>query len=184
MSGAVIRLAGVAGLFAAVAVAYAQSPSAADETAGGWRGVVVPPYPSGVRELAGSCIGEGPGGDTMCAISIAVLKDEQSGVRTILATRRLHHADGSAVGGDRPLTLVTDAIEPRALDDARADVSIGLCQQDGKDDSRIVAIIQPDVGTEWYTRLSGAWRLDEAGRLAPIDGNGVRCLNEGYGYDG
>ena len=184
MRGADSRLACALVLLCAGTVAQAQSPPAADETASGWRGTVVPPYPSGVRELAGSCIGEGPGGDTMCAISIAVLKDEQSGIRTMLASRRLHHADGSAVGGDRPLMLVTDAIEPRALDDALADVSIGLCQRDGKDDSRIVAIIRPDVGTEWYTQLSGAWRLDENGRLVPIDGSGVRCLNEGYGYDG
>lgn len=184
MRSAVSGLACALVLLVAGAAAHAQSSPSADGTADGWRGAVVPPYPSGVRELAGSCIGEGPGGDSMCAISIAVLKDEQSGIRTILATRRLHHADGSPVGGDRPLTLVTDAIEPRALDDVQADVSIGLCQRDGKDDSRIVAIIHPDVDIEWYTQLSGAWRLGEDGRLAPIDASGIRCLNEGYGYNG
>ena len=159
--------------------AMAQSQSTAQ-----WRDVVVPPYPGGVHELGGSCIGQGPSGDAMCAVSVAVLKDEQSGTRTILAMRRLHHFDGSPVGGDRPLGLVTDALEPEALDDAGNDVSIGLCQRDAQPDSRIVAVIRPDMDTEWYTRFDGVWRLDEAGRFEPMPPEGVRCLNEGYGYEG
>jgi hypothetical protein len=159
-------------------------PTAQAQSAAEWRDVVVPPYPSGVHELGGSCIGQGTSGDAMCTVSVAVLKDEQSGTRTVVAMRRLHHFDGSPVGGDRPLGLVTDALEPEALDDARNDLSIGLCQRDAQPDSRIVAVIRPDVGTEWYTRFDGVWRLDEAGRFQPIAPTGVRCLNEGYGYEG
>ena len=155
-----------------------------DGEAASWRGVVVPPYPSGVNEIAGTCIGQGTSGDAMCAVSVAVLKDEQSGIRTIIATRRLHHFDGSPVGGDRPLGLVTDALEPAALDDSSTDVAIGLCRRNGQDDARIVAIIRPDTATEWYTRFEGVWRLDDDGRLEPIAPAGIRCLNEGYGYDG
>jgi hypothetical protein len=172
----------IAAVLACVALcgtAMAQSQSTAQ-----WRDVVVPPYPDGVHELGGSCIGQGTSGDAMCAVSVAVLKDEQSGTRTVVAMRRLHHFDGSPVGGDKPLGLVTDALEPEALDDAGNDVSIGLCQHDAQPDSRIVAVIRPDVDTEWYTRFDGVWRLDEAGRFQPIGPTGVRCLNEGYGYDG
>lgn len=170
---------------AAVGHAQARASTAAEEAAGGWRDSVVPPYPSGVRELGGSCIGEGSSGEAMCAVSITVVKDEQSGARTILAIRRLHHPDGNAVGGDRPLGLVTDALEPAALDDdATTDVAIGLCQRDGQDDRRIVAIIRPDPAIEWYTQLRGAWRLGGDGRFSAIEAADVRCLNEGYGYDG
>ncbi len=55
------------------------------DVASQWRGTVVPPYLSGMRELGGTCIGPGPGGDAMCAVSVSVLRDEQSGIRTILA---------------------------------------------------------------------------------------------------
>ena len=150
-----------------------------------WRGVVVPPYPSGWRELGGSCIGQGDLPDAMCATMVSLLRDEQSGIRSLFATRPLRHADGSPVGDARqPLELVTDAIEPPALDDAQAEPSIGLCQRDGRGDRRIVAIVHPDADIEWYTRLDGAWRLDDDGRFQPIPADGVRCLNEGYGYDG
>lgn len=169
---------------AAAAAAQTHPSMAAEEAAGGWRDSVVPPYPSGVRELGGACIGEGNSGEAICAVSVAVVKDEQSGVKTILAVRRLHHPDGRAVGGDRPLDLVTDALEPAALDDDATDIVIGLCQRDGHDDSRIVAIVRPDPDIEWYTRLPGAWRLDADGRFSAIEAADVRCLNEGYGYDG
>lgn len=173
-------------LACAAAAAHAQghASTAADESAGGWRGSVVPPYPSGVRELGGACIGEGSSGEAMCAVSISVVKDEQSGARTVLAIRRLHHPDGNAVGGDRPLGLVTDVLEPAVLDDDATEVAIGLCQRDGGDDSRIVAIVRPEPDIEWYTRLRGAWRVGADGRFAAIEAAGVRCLNEGYGYDG
>jgi len=165
--------------------AHAWAVDAGDDSAAhGWRGTVVPPFPSGVRELSGTCIGEGTSGEAICAIAVSVLRDEQSELRTILATRRLHHPDGTAVGGDRPLSLVTDALEPAALDDEGNEVAVGLCQRDGRDDPRIIAIVRPVAEQEWFTVLQGTWRLEDDGRFAGIPAAGVRCRNEGFGYDG
>lgn len=150
----------------------------------GWIGTVVPPYPSGVHELSGSCVAPGPSADAMCEISIHVLRDEQSHVRTVLATRELRHADGARVGGETPSQLVTDAIEPDVLFEAAIEVAVATCQRDGADDPRIVAALVPGPDVEWFADFRGLWRLGDDGRFSVLDPAGVRCRNEGFGYDG
>ncbi|MFT3898007.1 MAG: hypothetical protein QM719_10005 [Thermomonas sp.] len=149
-----------------------------------WVGTVVPPYPSGVHELSGSCVGPGTSGDEICTISIHVLRDEQSHVRTVLASHELRHPDGTLVGGDKPLQLVTDAIEPDVLYDAKIELAVGTCQRDGADDPRIVAALVPGPDVEWFAAFRGLWRLGDDGRFDDLAPAGVRCRNEGFGYDG
>jgi hypothetical protein len=175
----------IAALFALAAVLGIGSACAGElQHEDKWVGTVVPPYPSGVHELQGTCVGSGTSGDELCAVSIQVLRDEQSHVRTVLATRELRHPDGTLVGGDKPLDLVTDAIEPDVLYDAKVEVAVGTCQRDGEDDPRIVAALVPGPDVEWFADFRGLWRLDDDGRFVALDPAGVRCRNEGFGYDG
>lgn len=175
-----LRVAALCAAAFAIGAASAQDADRQEK----WIGTVVPPYPSGVHELSGDCVGPGTSGDEVCMVSIHVLRDEQSHVRTLLATRELHHADGTAVGGDKPLQLVTDAIEPDVLFDAKVEVAVATCQRDGADDPRVLAALVPGPDVEWFSAFRGLWRLGDDGRFQSLDPAGVRCRNEGFGYDG
>ena len=154
-------------------------PVANRETATGWIGKVVPPYPDGIVEQQGSCIGGGDGSEAaICYHSIDVLFDPQSHLRTVLVVEEVPHF------GNQPLGRIVDAIEPIELDNADLQVAVGTCQRDGRDDARLIAIVDPRVEQEWIVHPKRVWRVDPAGALQAMQLSGIRCRNEGFGYDG
>jgi hypothetical protein len=165
----------------ACACALAVAPLAAavaGDGEGGWIGKIVPPHPDGVVETSGSCIGDpGSGPAAICDHAIAVLDDRQGGLRTILALAQVPHF------GNQPLWRIVDALEPDELDDRGIDVAGASCQREARDDAAVVALVRP-AEREWLAAVR-AWRFDAAaGKLLPVDAAGVRCRNEGFGYDG
>jgi hypothetical protein len=144
----------------------------------GWIGKIVPPYPDGIVETSGSGIGDAAAGPAaICDHAIAVLDDPQSGLRTILALAQVPHF------GKQPLWRIADALEPDELDDRGVAVAAASCQREAGDDATVVALVRP-TEREWLAPLR-AWRFDAAaGKLQPLAVAGVRCHNEGFGYDG
>ena len=165
-------------IVSALALMLVVGGTSAQERAHGWIGKAVPPYPEGVEQQQGSCIGDGAGGgpQRICHHMVNVVFDRQSKLRTLLVVQELPHFGKNSIG------LVTDALEPEELDDAALQVSIGTCQQAGRDDGRIVAILKPHEA-EWLAARR-AWRVDGEGRMQALPAKGVRCRNEGFGYDG
>ncbi|MFS8064452.1 MAG: hypothetical protein ACMG5Z_07660 [Luteimonas sp.] len=151
----------------------------ADESGAGWIGKIVPPYPDGVTETSGTCIGEAQfNPETVCDHAFAVLDDPQSKLRTILALEQAPHF------GKLPLWRIVDALEPDELADRSVQVATGTCQQRGSDDATVVALVRV-AGQEWLAPVLRAWRFDvAAGGLLPVAVADIRCRNEGFGYDG
>jgi hypothetical protein len=166
-------------LACACLLAVARPAAAGDGDGGnGWIGKIVPPYPDGIVETSGSCIGDAAAGPAaICDHAIAVLDDPQSGLRTILALAQVPHF------GKQPLWRIADALEPDELDDRGVAVAAASCQREAGDDATVVALVRP-TEREWLAPLR-AWRFDAAaGKLQPLAVAGVRCHNEGFGYDG
>lgn len=180
MPGAILLLATLVFVQSAHAADQALEGAGGDrETATGWIGKVVPPYPEGIIEQQGSCIGGGDGSEAaICHHSIDVLFDPQSHLRTVLVVEEVPHF------GNQTLGRIVDAIEPIELDNADLQVAVGTCQRDGQDDSRLIAIVDPRVEQEWIVHPARAWRVDPAGALKAMQLEGIRCRNEGFGYDG
>jgi len=168
-------------LLCALAVA---GQAMADESGAGWIGKIVPPYPDGVTETTGTCIGGAQFDDgqlnqaTICGHAFAVLDDPQSKLRTILALEQAPHF------GKLPLWRIVDALEPDELADRNVLVATGTCQQRGTDDATVVALVRL-AEQEWLSPVLRAWRFDvAAGKLLPLPVADIRCRNEGFGYDG
>ena len=151
----------------------------ADESGAGWIGKIVPPYPDGVSETTGTCIGGAQfDPSTICDHALAVLDDPQSRLRTIRALEQAPHF------GKLPRWRIVDALEPDELADRDVLVATGTCQQRGTDDATVVALVRV-AEQEWLSPVLRAWRFDvAAGKLLPLPVADLRCRNEGFGYDG
>lgn len=155
-------------------VAIAASVAAAEP---GLVGMIVPPWPDGLKSNTGSCVGSGSEPGQVCARSIATLDDAEDRTLKLLASEFVDRL------GDEPRWRITDAVPYPVL---RRDelVVIATCQRDGIDDAGLIAII--DTGAvhaaelEMLPATRWAVRLDRAtGKFVRVAPSRVRCYNEG-----
>lgn len=139
----------------------------------------VPPYPAGLDELGGTCFsapGSGPD-SRVCAYSISIHGKDMAHVTHALVLRQVGR------DGNHAVWRVLEAVERPAIEGA-AFVHLG-CEP--LDDGRavVLALARTEAAGEWYEPVHQAWAFDfEAERLDEVDATGVRCPNEGYGYEG
>jgi hypothetical protein len=135
----------------------------------------VPPYPAGLENLIGSCLGDTEKGEDICAWSVGTLNHRDSGAAVgVFAGRSLGNAaDGTArwqVTGYLTLPPPKEGY----------DVQIGTCRRSGADDQTIVAIARLDPEAEYSDDVSWAAQLDRSsGALAEVETAGIDCVNVG-----
>ena len=135
----------------------------------------MPPYPAGLENLIGSCIGDTAKGEDICAWSIGTLNPIGSGVAIgVFAGRSLGNAaDGTA------RWLVTGYLTLPAPKEGY-DVQIGMCRRSGVDDQTIVAVARLDPEKEYSDDVTWAAQFDRSsGALAEMPTTGIDCANVG-----
>ena len=148
-----------------------------------WVGAVALPYPSGVHRTR-HLRRRRYRGDEVCrsrSMSCATSRATSARCRPRANTRG---TDGSLVGGDRPLQLVTDAIEPEALDDAKVEVGSAPASAT----ARTIRIPAPRWSPATWNGSRASAACGGGARHGALRWRwirpGARCRNEGFGYDG
>lgn len=165
---------------APAASAPAAQPDAPASGASALVGLVVPPYPDGLAEIAGSCVPSGAGYDRLCDFGIAMVGDGAKGAsgamaRFVTASRK---ADPGADG--KPRWEVLDAVDVPQLPPGY-DLQLGACKLDGKDAPGLIAVVRYGAG-ETSADLKWIRRFDtDAGKLVDVEAAKVSCANPAAG---
>lgn len=154
-----------------IAATLVSLPVAADELVGR----EVPPYPTGLESLVGSCLGDTEKGEDICGWSVGTLNQKASGAPiAVFAGRSAGNApDGTA------RWLVTGHLTLPPPQEGY-DVQIGTCRRSGVDDQTIVAVARLSPDSETSDAVVWAAQLDRSsGTLAELSTAGIDCVNVG-----
>lgn len=156
-----------------------QVPSQVPSAIASWLGREVPPYPDGLEKAEGTCIPGDAGIEHICDYGIAVWRDPQGIYRHLVAGQLLGH-DPAGRARWRLLDVLPYPVLPEGYG-----LTIGLCEIDGRVAPNVAATVDMSRDTEWFAAIDKAWRLDFGRkRLVETRPDGIRCRNEGFGYDG
>jgi len=61
-------------------------------------------------------------------------------------------------------------------------IALGTCRDDGRPDSRVVAVVNYDPDKQWFDRFDSAWEYDyKQDAFVPYPTEHLQCLNARYG---
>ena len=148
-------------------------------------GKTMPPYPSGLRDVGGSCLSDSTDPAHVCDFSIGLLADaggDSEADQNAAAVPRYVVA-GRMAGREGPLALwkITDAQTYPKVGKGYY-WQAGSCRVDKVDDANVIAVVQQSSEEEYLTDVAWARRLDlKSGKFSVLDPARVDCVNEGYG---
>jgi hypothetical protein len=138
-------------------------------------GSIVPPYPAGLSEQEGSCIGDKP--DQPCEWGIGVLANAAGKKVQIVAS-----SDAKRPEEKNARWRVTDAI-PYPPVGKGLELAVATCRSSGAEDSSILAVVRSSK-KEWLQAAGWAYRLDRAsGKFVKLSPQGIDCINTGMDAD-
>lgn len=139
----------------------------------------VPPFPPTLPELGGTCFsapGHGSAAE-VCAYSVSVHGSDADNPSHAMVLKAVGRDDDAAIW------RVLDVIERPEI--AGAGFLHYGCEPLAGDARVVLAVADMASDGEWYDPVHRAWAFDfSAEHIREIDTARVRCLNEGYGYDG
>ena len=141
--------------------------------AGNLKGIIVPPFPDGLKDQGGACIAGSLGIEKICDYSIGVVEKDNHLV--LYFGKSAPHTDPK-----KARWLVTDQM-PYPEAPTGFQVVYGLCEKNKKPDQTIIAVVKTS-DTEWYTVVRAAYKANlDTGRFEKTSNKGLRCGNEGWG---
>ncbi len=144
-------------------------------------GRVMPPYPSGLDELGGSCVSDSADPAHVCDYSVGVLAAPAADLEGEPVPRFVVAGQLAGRDGARAHWRSTDA-RPNPADRPGYYLQFGTCRVNGHDDARVAAIVrQHGTTTEWLKDVAwaGRLRLPDA-RFEVLEARTVDCINEAY----
>lgn len=144
-------------------------------------GKTVPPYPSGLRDVGGSCLSDSADPAHVCDFSIGLLADADPDPGAEPVLRYVVAGRMAGREGAQALWKITDAQAYPKVEKGYY-WQAGSCRVDQADDAKVIAVVRQGAEQEYLTDVAWARRLDlNSGKFSVLDPARVDCVNEGYG---
>jgi hypothetical protein len=138
-------------------------------------GKVVPPFPGGMYEGGGACIGKDPQFSCQRGVNVLVSADGKK-VGIFAASRAGRDSKGGA------LWTVSDVVAYPKVPKGH-DLVWATCRNDRVEDTSIVAVVR-NSKQPWLQAVGWAYRADEAsGKFTKVDPKRVDCVNTALDAD-
>jgi hypothetical protein len=132
-------------------------------------GKVVPPFPGGMYQGGGQCIG--PNAKDPCEMDVSVLTTVEGRKVGVYAARSAGHDEKRG-----PLWTVTDVL-PYPKVPKGHDLVWGTCRYDKAEDGSVIAVVR-NSKQEYLQARGWAYRVDlRSGKLTKLDPMRVDCFN-------
>jgi hypothetical protein len=138
-------------------------------------GLTVPPFPGGMYQGGGACIGDKP--DLPCERSVGVLINSAGNKVGIYAA-----SDAGRDDKGRARWLISDVV-PYPQVHRGYDVVWADCRSAGITDKSIVALVRTSKTEEWLQASDWAYRVDGSREFIKLDPGRVDCVNTALGAD-
>ena len=142
-------------------------------------GSIVPPYPAGVGDVKGTCIGVNRNHDP-CEYSLGILEDRNA-MPFLLAVEKLEKRDAKG----KPVWRVLDSL-PYPRHDGTTVFEYASCRYRGRDDDTVMALVpaHDESSPEYIGAKNWAYKVNlSSGRLEKVDPAQVDCANTMIGAE-